>query len=241
MTVLEVAWDPGLVEAAVLLAVRDPRVEPAFRRERDRLYEIGDRGARETAFAAFHARWFQRLGLDGPLHEVLSELPVLAARCGRGIVARALGARDEYADLLVAPSAPPTMLVRLTAETLSVRDRALTFLRSELLHVADMLDPEFGYAPCLGAGPAGAPPEDRLWDRYRVLWNTSIDGRLARQGRAALEAKARRWQDFRRAFPDLGPGAEAAFERVWSAERCPHAELVALAAGASRDAPGKEP
>jgi hypothetical protein len=240
MTVMEVDYDPGLVEATVLHASRDRGVERMFRRERDRLYEIADPEEREAAFAALHGCWFQRLGLDQPLRDALGEQPGIAARCPRGIVGRALGPGDEHADLLVTAAAPPTVLIRVTPKTLSARDQTLGFLRSELFHIADMLDPEFGYEPSLGDGPAGSPLERRRRDRYRVLWAAFIDGRLARRGRAAPDARSRRWHDFQQAFRDLGPAAEAAFERFWSAEQCTHAELAACAAGTSGATAGKE-
>jgi hypothetical protein len=231
MTPLDAEYDPALVEAAVLIAPRERDVERAFRRERDRLYGLDDPEEREAAFAALAARWFQRLGLDEPLRTASSEQPRIMARCGRCLVVRARGAGDEHADLLVAAPAPPTVLVRVTAATLSARGAALAFLRRELFHVADMLDPAFGYEPGPGAAPPAPLLEQRRWHRYRVLWDTSIDARLLRLGRAAPGARAERWRDFERAFPDLGEGAAAVFERFWSAAPGTHADLLALAGG----------
>ncbi len=220
-------YEPALVEAAVLAALRGHPDEPALHEERDALYGIADPDAREMAFAGLHARWFERVGLGEPLRKALAERPEIAERCGRGIVARAPAARVEGADLLVAPPARPTLLLRLTPETLSARERAVRLLRHELLHVADMLDPGFGYEPRLGAG---APLLDSgRQERYRVLWDASVEGRLVRSGLAPSTVRAERLREFTRAFPALGLRAAAAFDRFFDGPRCTHAELAAAA------------
>jgi hypothetical protein len=220
-------YEPALVEAAVLEALAGRPAERALHAERDPLYAMADPEAREAAFTALHARWFVGLGLDQPLRDALAERPEIGERCGRGIVVRAPAVRAEGADLLVAPPARPTLLVRLTAQRLGARGRALTLLRRELLHVADMLDPDFGYAPRMGAGA----PAPGWQERYRVLWDASIEGRLVRSGLAPSTARAERLREFTRAFPALGPRVGAAFARFFDGPRCTHAELVAAASG----------
>lgn len=225
---LDLEYEPDLVEAAVLEALRGHPEEPRFRRERDPIYEIPDTEARDAEFRHLGVRWFERLALAEPLDLALGEAPNVTAGCGRAIVGRARTARDEVADLRVGSSGRPTLLIRLRAETLARRDRALPVLRHELAHVADMLDPAFGYEPRLAAGSAREP---LLRDRYRALWDTLIDGRLSRLGRAPASARIDRWRDFIRAFPELGEGAEAAFARFWDGPRPAHADLLAFAAG----------
>jgi hypothetical protein len=220
---MPIHWEPALVEAAVLAAAADA---PPFHEAREPLYAIADAEAREAAFLALHAAWFQRLNLDRPLRRALAERPALAAACGRCVVTRARAAAAEAADLLVAPPAAPTLLVRLTPERLAAGERLLAFLRRELLHVADMVDPRFGYEPRL---PAGGGPEGRCTTRYRVLWDASVDGRLTAEGRAPAGARPERLQEFRRAFPGLGGAAEAAFRRFFDGPRPTHAEMVAFA------------
>ncbi|MBI2014114.1 MAG: hypothetical protein HYS77_01015, partial [Candidatus Rokubacteria bacterium] len=119
---LEPEYDPRLVEAALLVAVMGHRAEREFRAERDRLYEMAEPEARERAFVALHARWFERFALGGPVREALAARPELAAACARCLVAPARGARDEAADLLVAPPARPVLVVRVTAETVAAPD-----------------------------------------------------------------------------------------------------------------------
>jgi hypothetical protein len=234
---LEPEFDPRLVEAALLAAVRGRVEAREFQAERDRLYEIAEPEAREAAFTGHHVRWFERLELDRPFREALAEQPALAARCGRWLVARARAARDEAADLLVAPGAPPTLLVRVTPETVAARDPLRVLLRRELLHVADMLDPRFGYSPSLPEDVSGGPRERLVRDNYRVLWSAYVDGRLARRGLLPSAVRSARLREFAGAFPHLGAQAEAVFERFFDAHALSHQDLLGVAANGSDGAP----
>lgn len=234
---MRIDYEPALIEATVLTSVGDGL--DAFHHERDPLYTIADAEVREAAFVALHARWFQRLGRDRPLSEALAERPELEAACDRCVVARARAAPAEAADLLVAPPLRPTLLVRFTPERLGAPARALAFLRHELLHVADMLDRDFGYEPRLASTDGPRLRDARRAERYRVLWNAHVDGRLVAGGHAPLAVRAERLRDFRRAFPELGEGAEAAFRRFFDARRCTHGELVAFASAGPERAVGK--
>jgi hypothetical protein len=228
VTGFAIEYDPRLVEEATLLAVAGHQGESAFRRERDQLYEIADPEAREAAFRAFHAAWFERLGLDRPIGSALGERRPIMRAAERCLVAYAASAREEGAELFVAERRR-SVLIRLAPATLLAPERLLEFLRHEFLHVADMLDPRFGYEPWLPSSDAGPAHRELLKERYRVLWDAYIDGRLARLGRATAGVRAERLGEFRRAFPTLGERAEALFERFFGAGSLRHAELVAFA------------
>lgn len=232
-----VEYEPGLVEEAVLVAPRGQPEERAFRRERDLLYEIRDAEARETAFRKFHVAWFQRLDLGRPVGQALGEQPAIAAGTKRCRIAPARSRQEEGAELFVravaAGRSGPScrwVVIRLRPQALSAPDALLQFLRHELFHIADMLDSRFGYEPHLPPSPAGPAHERLLQDRYRVLWDTVIDGRLARLGWAPAAVRAERLRDFLRAFPMLGPRTEEAFARFFDGATCAHADLVAFAA-----------
>ena len=106
-------------------------------------------------------------------------------------VLRATGKGFAGAELFLvpeegaAPSAGEKRLVlRLGASRLLDRDDLLRFLHHELEHVADMLDPSFGYRPELPEVDGGPIRLRIIVERYRVLWGTSIDGRLCQRGQA---------------------------------------------------------
>jgi hypothetical protein len=227
-----VEWQHALVEEAVLRAVVGGPSERPFRRARDPIYRLPEGAAREQAFWQLHADWFRRLELGRPIHAALGELPILPRVCQRGVVTQAPTQKDEGADLLVggnADGAERTLLIRLRPSAFADPEALLALLRAELLHVADMLDPEFDYRPTLPEADGGPTAARLLQDRYRALWNTTVAGRLARRGAAGADRLARARREFARAFPMLAGDAQACFERFLSAERPTHAALVAFA------------
>jgi hypothetical protein len=227
-------FDPRLVEDAVLLAIEKETTETRrrFRSERDPLYEIPDRDRKESGFQAFHGRWFVTLGLAAPVERVLARHSSIAEGTSRCLVLPVLRAREEYADLQTDRKGEPwpTLLVRLRATTLVDHDRLLSFLCHELLHIADMLDPEFGFEPWIGGQEEGPTVENLLRERYRALWDTSIDGRLEATGELSPGGEDLRRLDFLRAFPMLAEDGEALFQRFFYGLRPTHTELAAFAA-----------
>ena len=227
-----VSYDAGLVEETVLLAERrlSPPDAAAFRAERDRAYDVHDPDEREARFEALHGRWFIRLGLDRPLHEALSELEELLRRTRGCRVLPALSRSDEMADVrseVGATAEAPTIVLRLRPQSFLEPDALRDLLYRELLHVADMLDPAFGYAkelPVIREDPAYA---NRLRERYRVVWDTTIEGRLHRSGRSSARARAARGAEFARTFPMLDD-AETAFAPWFDGPRRAHAAIVAF-------------
>lgn len=235
-----IEYEPELVEEAVLAAMRGCREAGEFRVSRDTLYLIPDAEERETRFRAFHTAWFERLGLGEVIAETVRERPSIPAKTDRCLVTLAPSHRDEGAELFVATRAAAagsatqrTAVLRLRPESLTERDRLRTFLRHELLHLADMLDPQFGYTPGLTL-EAGRLPDAVFRERYRVLWDTYVDGRLQRRGWAPPGARAERLQEFATAFPMLGERTGETFERLFEASPHTHADLVAFAAEPER-------
>jgi len=228
-----VEYDPRLVEEVVLRAAVGRPEERDFRRGRDRLYELADPEKREAAFGAFHGEWFLRLGLCRPLEQALEERPALARGTRCCAVVRARSKKEEGAELFVSPDPAEGRAIGLQLRPESFLDSEflLGLLRHELLHIADMLDPRFGYEPGL---PDEGGAMRLVQDRYRALWDACIDGRLVQEGRAPGAARQQRMQDFSRAFPALGEGE---FARFFDQPFHTHAELLerALRPGAGRE------
>jgi hypothetical protein len=226
-----VAYDAALVEEAVLRAEGRLTAEErgAFRAERDRIYGDADADQRELRFEELHGRWFQWLGLDRPLHRALSEQPELMRGSRACRVLRARARREETADLAEEPgSEGPSIVVRLCPESLLDPDRLAALLRDELAHVADLLDPDFGYRrdlPPAAQGPRG----DRLRARYRAVWDATVTGRLSRRGLADPSARDQRLAAFVHAFAAGEARAAAAFDGWFSCPRPTHAAILAFA------------
>lgn len=240
---LRVDYDARLVEEAVLRAVRGRAEEGAFHRERSRLYERADVEERDAAFRELHAAWFVRLGLDRPIRRAFDERPRLGTWVGRCAVTAARSKRDEGADLFVRPAEAGqgeaqrmhigadrrSIGIQVLPESLLDPDRLLDLLRHELLHVEDMLDPRFGYEPSLPRSEVGPAYDRLLQDRYRALWDATIDGRLLRAGRALADVRERRLRDFAGVFPMFGERTPEAFSRFFDGTSHTHAGLVAFA------------
>lgn len=223
---------PDLMEEAVLQAERQtaPALARAFRRERDRIYEIQDADARETEFHALALKWFDRFGLRTPLEAGVDEHPVLAGHVAGGRIVRAITRWAEGADLVDTArdrtGSRPLLVLRLTPESLLARDTLTAFLRHELMHVTDMLDPAFGYQRALPPSGDGPSADNILRDRYRVVWDVTIDGRLAQAGRGQPQARDQRWREFKATFAVLADDCATAFEYWWTRSQPTHAELV---------------
>jgi len=117
----------------------------------------------------------------------------------------------------------PRLVIRLRPVTLASGETVLPLLRPELLHVADMLDPSFAYERT--AAESGERPIAELRKaRYRVLWDTTIDGRLFNRGLLSPGAVARRRSEFSLLFPE-SPESKARFRDLLHGPRPSHAEL----------------
>lgn len=236
------AYDAGLVEEVVLRAeTRLPRSEAdCFRAERDRIYPWEDPDEREARFEELHGRWFLRLRLDGPLHAALAEQPEILCRVSGCRVLRAVAKRDEGADLhddlsarpVGSGASAPALILRLRPESLLEPDRLLSLLRRELQQVADMLDPAFGYERELSACALDPAAAGLLRERYRVLWDATVEGRLSRRYGLDPTAREARRSEFSRAFPALGKDADAAFAVWFKACRPSHAAILEFARAA---------
>jgi hypothetical protein len=233
-------YDPGLVEEASFLAVRGRPQERAFHAGRDRLYNLAHAEAQDRAFQDYHALWFTRLGLGAAIEQAFAEQPSIAQTVPGCVVGRALNRKDEGAELFVSPLAEGlserdrrSVGLFLRPESLLDPDTLLGFLRHELFHIADMLNPDFAYEPTLPQSEGGPVYDRLLRDRYRALWDATIDGRLLRRGWVSSSVRERCLRDFARAFPMLGARAvEAfakAFARFFDIDQHTHAELVAFA------------
>jgi hypothetical protein len=228
-------YEPGLVETAVFFAVREGPEERLYHRERSRLYGIADPEKRERAFRDFNAGWFARLGVAAPIEQALGEAPTVLSNVGHCLVAGAPEKKIEGAELFVTPGAgpgkkeKPTACILLLPKSLLDTARLLAFLRHELLHLTDMLDPGFGYKPALPAAEGGPTHDRLLMDRYRVLWDATIDGRMARSGWGPASVRDERLEEFARTFPMLGALTEDLFGGFFNRDAHTHADLVAFA------------
>jgi len=221
-----------LIEQVVLEAIyRQPNFH--FYREREALYAVENPDARHRAFADLHGRWFHGLRLDRSIHDAFLQQPLVEKGIDQCVVTLAARAADEGSQLYVQRGdvdgqARRRLAIRLLPTTLVNAPAARRLLDRELLYVADMLDPTFGYQPRLPPSPSG-PVEDRLRiDRYAAAWAVTVTGRLAERQLLPANAREQELSRFQGAFPMLGENSESLFDRLFRG-RPTHAELVEIA------------
>lgn len=247
-----VRYDPRLIEEAVLLGLRGHPESNRFYRERNRLYEIENPEERERDFQQLDRSWFIHLRLAEPIEQAIDEQRSLESSVRYCLVAPAGKKGEEEAELFVIPQEglrgkeQPTVRILLRPESFLKPSALLTFLRHELLHITDMLDPAFGYQPSLPVGEGGPAYDALLRERYRVLWDATIDGRMVRHRWLPESLRSQHLDHFGRTFPMLGEQMEQHFSRFFDIEPHTHDELVAFAlnpsaptlAGTSKFHPG---
>jgi len=179
-------------------------------------------------------RWFARFQISQPLQAALKEHPSIDAAVSKCVVLKARSPKEEGADLHDnREDAPlPTLVIRLQPQTFLESDQLLALLRRELLHVTDMLDPDFGYQRALPAFSAGPTYENLIRARYRVVWNTTIDGRLAAQGRLPQSGAERSFQEFQATFGNLCADPRKHFDDFFRQHRPRHRDIVSFAISA---------
>lgn len=236
MTNYRIDYQPQLVEEAVLLAMRGHDDEHLFRYERNQIYERFPPDERETAFQGLHRSWFDILKMNQPLSECFEHWPLLREATQRCLVMKARSPKETGAELYRACESfahgerpQQTILLQLTPVLLTQPEALLAFLRHELLHVVDMLDPHFEYAPQLPRSDAGPAHDHLLQNRYAVLWDVTIDGRLHQRGWLPSAARAKRFADFKRVFQGSEEGLARCFAGFFEHNSHTHRELVAFA------------
>jgi hypothetical protein len=143
--------------------------------------------------------------------------------------------KEEGAELFVAADRAleenrrRTLRILIRPESLLEPESLLTFLRHELFHIADMLDPRFAYEPTLPRVEGGPTYDTLIINRYGVLWDTTINGRMVRRGWLKDAVHDQQLRDFRQAFPMLEEKGEEYFRRFFNADQPKHSELAAFA------------
>ncbi|NOS69441.1 MAG: hypothetical protein HOP33_05855 [Verrucomicrobia bacterium] len=248
---MQLRYDEDFIEAAAFLCASGrrkgvPSLQIArFQREREKLYSILDPDERNTAFFKLHLDWFREWGLEKLITDLLKEFPLLPEKLSVLAVRKTRGKNDEGAELYVNETNQRSAILALRPESFE-RDAALRdYVRHEFTHLSDMLDPAFGYAPTLDLPGLNGAQQRLARERYRLLWDITIDGRLAADGYTPMAARAQHAAAFSRGYSFWPEEKQAeTFDILWQTRSPRHAELLALIADprglreAHRPAPG---
>jgi hypothetical protein len=231
---MHLRYDEDFVETAINLCVTGSRPVPSlqigrFLCEREKLYKILDPDDRNAAFFKLHLAWFREWGLEKLLTGLLKEFPLLPVSLELLAFRQARGKHDEGAELYVNESGARNGVIALRPERLKNDGGITALLRHELTHLHDMVNPEFGYQPHLQMTVSSLGQPRLIIERYRVLWDITIDGRLARAGRSTIASRDQRLAEFTRAFPFWSQmQLSAAFDLLWTTSAPTHHTLAQL-------------
>lgn len=169
---MRLTFDRDLLETAWLL------LSPGTDLEREAIYEIEDEQERETAFQAHVAAWFRKSGIESRFRAAFENYTCLLQACPVAIIRRVRNPADEIGELF--RNEQGINRIGIGMRSGRIGDGSFdSFLRHELCHINDMLDPSFGYpGPTVDA--CGTDGQVRR-DRYGLLWDITIDARLSRR------------------------------------------------------------
>ncbi len=248
---MQLRYDEDFIEAAAFLCASGrrkgvPALQIArFHREREKLYAILDPDVRNTAFFNLHLDWFREWGLEKLITDLLKEFPLLPEKLSVLAVRKTRNKNDDGAELYVNETGQRSAILALRPDSFA-RDVALRdYVRHEFTHLSDMLDPAFGYAPTLDLPGLNGAQMRLARERYRLLWDITIDGRLAAAGRTPMQPREQHAAAFARGYSFWPNDRQTeTFESLWHDAAPNHANFLALIAdprglrNAHRPAPG---
>jgi len=216
-----------------------------FHREREKLYAILDPDERNTAFFNLHLDWFREWGLEKLITDLLKEFPLLPEKLSVLAVRKTRNKNDDGAELYVNETGQRSAILALRPESFE-RDAALRdYVRHEFTHLSDMLDPAFGYAPTLELPGLNGAQQRLARERYRLLWDITIDGRLTAARHAPMQTRAQHAAAFACGYSFWPEQKQAEmFDFLWCNQAPRHEDFLALIADprglrdAHRPAPG---
>lgn len=228
---MRIDYEPSFVEQTIFYAGRqDPKLETELHQATDRLYGLTDAAEREAGFQKVYGTLFRRLGYDGVVTGLLAERPLIEARVQHCIVRYAVSAKKEAAELFVrdtddSAQQQRSLFIHAYHESLLNPESFKRRMRRELLHVADMLDEGFGYGKEALLG--NQPRQNLIRDRYRVLWDIHVEGRLSREGHADDKMKLLLSRQFEKVFAKYSACLfPPSFERVYRADNLNHSQIL---------------
>ena len=209
----------------------DFRLTASFRKQVDAIYAEVPPRKREASFFVLYRRYFAELGYPARVKKILAEFDDEGDLPSECYFARTFRDEEESAQLSEDGS---RLGVQIKVETLRDPERCAYLLRHELTHILDILDPAFEYDTSRPLSEVSPSEESLFRDRYRTLWDLSVDGRLQRKGFLSQDLRERRSAEFQTLFPNLdGQAAEQVFTALWSGPRPSNTDLRQMVTGAA--------
>ena len=234
---MHLRYDDDFVEAAVFLCASGRRRgAPSlqirrFHAAREKCYAVADPDERNAAFFRVHLDWFREWGLEQSLTGLLVEYPLLPGALNVLAFRQARTKNEEGAELYVSAGGVRNSMVALRMDRLERDAPLLRFLRHEFMHLHDMVDPAFAYSPQVHLPTHNQTQQRITRERYRLLWDITIDGRLTHARRETMSNQEQHQANFDRAF-SFWPEEKRCqvFASHWNGSAPRHEHILALAA-----------
>jgi len=232
MSLPRVQFDSTFIEEAVFLKARllgetDSSVK-SFHQQREGIYQR-PLESREPAFERLYEDFFRKMGLRMTFEEVLSEFPLVLDPAILIFVKRVWGKKEEGSELYV-QDAFKTVFIGLQVTRIWDVDFLKTFLRHELMHIADMLDAGFQYLPNIPLGGRSELEDNLIRERFSLLWDMFVDARLRQKGFKTVTSLEKQRMNFDKIFLFWNEETkQRLFARLTSGQHQTHSQLLDLA------------
>jgi hypothetical protein len=231
---VKIQYDPTLMETMVTQAMRsreetgDISLARQYHRLADPIYDKEMPEGRDKAFQTIFQELFVKWKLRDIFAEAIAEFP-LFEEAALVYFKLTMYQKDAGADLMAKDreAGPKVIMIQLLAGQCAEEAGLRKFLRHEFMHVSDILDEAFRYEEAL---VEGVPAENWVMDRYRLLWDIYIDGRLSDNGKSTAGADAGHRGEFTRLYRKIPEEQrQEAFEWFSGARGLTHADILQLA------------
>lgn len=172
-----IKFEAAFVEETVFLVIKNHEetgnfhtLVELFYQQKDPIYEMASESDREVEFRKFYEHYFTQLGLRCLFEEAFAEFPLLVNSKLPIFIRQTSNPKQEGAELYVTGEMK-TIVVKLRVTKILDKPSLQSFLRQELMHISDMLDPAFGYSPEAPLGGSSQVENNLIRDRFRQLWN----------------------------------------------------------------------
>ncbi len=226
-------YAPELVEEVVFQEIQrrtetgDLRLFQEYHHFADGIYDDRPGNQREAAFDQLHKEFFVKLGFGNFIYQAIVESHLQTDKVEQVFVGKALSQKEEGADV---GKDGRGIGIKLRTERFFDLPFLQRYLRHELMHIADLLDEAFGYEYHTRLSLVSPTEENIIRERYRVLWDISIDSRILRSGKETVSDKSQRFREFAALYRKLPEDyITCLFEGLWNTERFTHRELLDMA------------
>ena len=235
---MDIDYAPDMLDELVRMEMErrekegDLGLTKEYHKLREALYNLpDDDDDREEGFEEVDRKVFATLDLGSGIEEILEEFPLIPEKIGLMEIRKAYNREEESVNISNRhlETDQKATIIRLRPQCFFNPNGFVNVIRHEFMHLNDILDEEFGYnTRRFGKNPS----EDAfIRDRYRVMWDIYIEGRLAREGRDATDmGRDGCWKEFNLLYVKLPEkDRKTIFETLWNREKMTHSGIAELA------------